>query len=554
MKKNNKISHNLIKGISIKWKILIPLLAIFTLAILIQLNISNNSMRDNLTSQLNQKGVILSKTLSYAIAEPLSLGVIGNIQDQLDSILKAEKEIAYINVIDIFGIIKASTTIDNIDKALGSKELNELVKLTKINTQCNINSQMIHMDIPVSIEEDMEGLVVGYIQLELTMKHMLNAKKSLIVSSYIIFILLLSISIGVFSYIATKTIINPIKIIEHTATEVAQGNLNKQIPIESDDELGYFSKTFNEMVKSLKKTKNELHKHVIELALHRDNLEELVEKRTMELESTNKQLTDSINYAASIQNSILPFDNHLNHCFDDYFIIWNPRDIVGGDFYWFYDANKQIMHNKEDSLIEKSSMFLIGVIDCTGHGVPGALMTMVANSLLNQTIENFCFDNPAYIIKELNRLVRLTLNHDKKDAASDDGMDLGLCLLDHNNNRIIFSGAKSSIFYTNTDSVLELKGDKQSVGYNRSREDFEYTNHEIKMTKGMNIYMISDGYIEQCGGKKNLPYGKNRLKKLLDSISHLPMIKQKAMIEKEINEYIGDEHQADDITVFGFTC
>ncbi|MCG8570762.1 MAG: ATP-binding protein, partial [Spirochaetes bacterium] len=267
-------------------------------------------------------------------------------------------------------------------------------------------------------------------------------------------------------------------------------------------------------------------------------LENKVAERTRELSEKNKQITDSIKYASTIQNSILPHIENLQHYLSDHFIIWQPKDIVGGDYYWF--------HRVDDNRA------LLALIDCTGHGVPGALMCMTSYSILNNVIQHYNHENPAQILQVLNRILKNSLRQNSSNKLIDDGLDMGMCLVDKAEKKIIYAGAKTLLYHCFNHEIEVVKGDKQSIGYQKSNEDYQYTNHEIKIQDGSKFYLASDGIYEQIGGERELPFGKKKWQNLLQQIYSHNMQIQEQNILTEWNSYRENHPQLDDITVFGF--
>ena len=273
------------------------------------------------------------------------------------------------------------------------------------------------------------------------------------------------------------------------------------------------------------------------------SLETKINDRSKELQEKNKHIIESINYAKRIQLSILPNNYLIKECLKEFFILWRPKDIVGGDIYWFskFDEN-----------------YLISVIDCTGHGVPGAFMTMTANSVLNRITGEICFNNPATILNEMNKFVRKTLNQKMSETDSflsnDNGMDMGLCYVMPKENKLIYAGAKIQLYISknNKNEITVIKPDRQTIGYNTSKENFEYTNHEITLTGDETFYLTSDGLTDQKGGEKNIGFSKQQFEKFILENSHKSLIEQKIILETILNNHIGDKKQNDDITVFGF--
>jgi serine phosphatase RsbU (regulator of sigma subunit) len=282
-----------------------------------------------------------------------------------------------------------------------------------------------------------------------------------------------------------------------------------------------------------------------ELQKHREHLEELVKERTSELKDKNEKIMSGIDYAQRLQLSILPREEKICQYVSQYFITWKPSETVGGDFYWFYCV--------EDPVHKCSSKnFLLAVVDCTGHGVPGAFMTMTANSVLNHIAYNICNNDPAKILQELNRIIHHTLNQDTPTALSDDGLDIGLCFVNFDEKKLIYAGAKLSLFYCTGQNIIEIKGNRQSIGYKRSKQDYQYTNHEIQLEGDEVFYITTDGYLHQNGEKDDRKFGKERFKEMIRENHKKPLSMQKEIIETTLVKYMGKEPQRDDITVIGF--
>ncbi len=273
-------------------------------------------------------------------------------------------------------------------------------------------------------------------------------------------------------------------------------------------------------------------------------LEEEVAERTLALNKSlvqvneaTKEIMASLRYAEMIQRSLLPSLDFFKAKIPESFVIWMPRDIVGGDIV-FAD------------FFENGTAG--AVVDCTGHGVPGALMSMIASSGLRKIItDERCFD-PAGILKKLNIFVKNSLQHNSKEILSDDGMDVALIYFDKEVQTITFAGARLPLIYVHDDRLTIIKGDKQSIGYRKSDLNFTYTNHTIEVEEGMTFYMYSDGITDQLGGEKGLMFGTIRLKKLLQEISKENFDRQQEIITETLKEYQGANNRQDDITVIGF--
>jgi serine phosphatase RsbU (regulator of sigma subunit) len=273
-------------------------------------------------------------------------------------------------------------------------------------------------------------------------------------------------------------------------------------------------------------------------------LEEQVTVRTVQYEEANNQLMlqnsrimDSIDYAQRIQKSILPSPGTLQALLPDSFLLWQPRDAVGGDFFW--------LNSYHNTLI-------LAVIDCTGHGVPGAMMTMTVNALFNHIFHEHWNSNPADLMMGLHLELQATLNQDRHDSLSDDGLDMSLYCIDRERGLILFTGARQDAWYSDDGKIVTVKGDRHSIGYRHSFVDFQFTVHELPAVKGEMFYLCTDGYIDQIGGPREFPMGKTKFKKLLTEIHREQPDTQKKRLLEEFERYRGDHEQRDDVTVTGF--
>jgi len=261
---------------------------------------------------------------------------------------------------------------------------------------------------------------------------------------------------------------------------------------------------------------------------------------TMEhLKETQNQLVSSIEYASLIQRSFLPARSELAHLFGDHFLLWSQRDTVGGDSYWY----KQTPQG-----------FFAAVIDCTGHGVPGAFMTLIVHSLFERLDMSTVDGDPAALVGAMNNSIKNALEQHDRKAASDEGMDCSVCFVPAKRGVVRFAGAGSSLFVTRADgTVQEVRGDRCGAGYVRTARDAVFTNHDIPLESGMRWYMASDGFADQIGGEKNLPFGKKRFMALLSRTAVLDCAAQQRALEEAFAGYRGHQPRRDDVTVLGFT-
>ena len=265
-------------------------------------------------------------------------------------------------------------------------------------------------------------------------------------------------------------------------------------------------------------------------------MDEQVQARTVELAEKNRKIIDSIDYAKRLQEAALAPQEELRSVLGEFFVLWKPRDIVGGDFYWV----KRI----------DNATSLFALADCTGHGVPGAFMTIAVNTILNHIVAEG-YTKPSDILAELNRRVKATLHRNDHDQMTDDGLDIGICLLGPKQ-RLIFAGARMQLFIRRENQVKIIAGDKKSIGYRRSRNDLAFTDHEWDVQTDDRFYMTTDGYLDQNGGEKDFSMGKSRFLQIIVENDVQEMSRQKQGFEQALSEYMGSEPQRDDITVVGF--
>ncbi len=253
------------------------------------------------------------------------------------------------------------------------------------------------------------------------------------------------------------------------------------------------------------------------------------QKKIVELK--NLDITDSIVYAKKIQHAIIPDKDGIKDYLPDSFIYYRVKDIVSGDFYWY--------HKKEGGVY-------IAAVDCTGHGVPGALLSMIGLTLLKQTVELQHKKLPGDILSNMQKEIFSFLQR-----GSSDGMDISLCSIDFEKNVLSFAGAMMRMLMVRDGVITEIRGDRHSISRNTSF-DATFSTHHIPYKKGDAFYIFTDGYIDQFGGEKNKKFMFRRFEKMLLDLHHLPMWEQKSKIESIHKSWRGDQEQVDDILVIGF--
>jgi phosphoserine phosphatase RsbU/P len=272
-----------------------------------------------------------------------------------------------------------------------------------------------------------------------------------------------------------------------------------------------------------------------DLKVANQTLEQKVIERTEKIELQNKEITSSIQYASRIQHALLPTKDELRKLLPSNFILSKPRDIVSGDYYW--------LASKDDKII-------IAVSDCTGHGVPGAFMSILGVSFLNEIVNKAVTVRANEILNQLTGQVIKSLHQTGKKDEARDGMEMAICIIDYSKQKLQFSGACRPLYLIRDNELKEFKGDLMPIGI-YEKEDQSFTNIEIFFKKGDIIYLFTDGYVDQFGGPDRKKFRTENLKKLLIEIHNMPMKEQKKSLEKRYEEWRGENDQVDDILMVG---
>jgi serine phosphatase RsbU (regulator of sigma subunit) len=301
----------------------------------------------------------------------------------------------------------------------------------------------------------------------------------------------------------------------------------------------------------------ELNQQNEEITAQRDEItfqRDMVKEQKDIIEEIHLHLSDSINYATRIQNSILPSYKNLEQYVSDFFVLFKPKDKVSGDFYWW-------------TTIENTTV--ITAADCTGHGVPGAFMSMLGISFLREIVQKEYITNTGLILKKLRREIVKSLKQTIVAGSQKDGMDMAIISINHDTNVVQFSGANNPLYIVKSGNLkveskviklykhdelsnfnlYEIKPNKMPIAIYDKMDD--YTTHEIQLQKGDQLYMFSDGYADQFGGKKAKKFKYKPFKNLLLENSNKPMNEQKEILEKTLIEWQGNNEQIDDIVVMG---
>lgn len=265
---------------------------------------------------------------------------------------------------------------------------------------------------------------------------------------------------------------------------------------------------------------------------------EEVEKQKSIIEEKNKDITDSINYARHIQQAIIPSPEKIKEVFHDSFVVFKPKDIVSGDFY---------------TLEKTERCIYLAVVDCTGHGVPGAMLSVFANSSLKNIISDGRFEtNPAGILTELCHHFKNNLHARHQTLVLNDGADIAICILHPGSNKLYFAGAKSDLYQVRQDVLEEFNADRYGISGTNTGAQTEYKNHVIGLKPNDKFYLFTDGFADQFGGPRGKKFKQNRLESLLLTISDKPFAEQGQQLSEEFEKWKGHLEQLDDVTIIGF--
>jgi serine phosphatase RsbU (regulator of sigma subunit) len=334
----------------------------------------------------------------------------------------------------------------------------------------------------------------------------------------------------VVALILSRAVLRPLSALAVASRKIAEGHYGIQIPAARSAELGQLTSAFNAMSATVKSTT--------------DGLEMSVQERTRELTQTNRALQESqdlimesLAYARRIQASILPGAEVLARIVPEHLVFYSPRDMVGGDFYF---------------VRQFAGRFVAAVIDCMGHGVPGAFMSMTVHAVLSHVLDAVCNDDPARIITELDRSLRDTLHRDTSERRLDSGLDIALCVCSPADGTAVFAGAGLPLFVGGGRGVIEVKGDNRRVGYRSPGTSAAWVNHPVPLEPSSILYLVTDGFLDQAGGRQGFGFGRQRFVDMIEGLAPRPLREQEAACRRALGAWQGARPQRDDITMVGF--
>jgi len=324
--------------------------------------------------------------------------------------------------------------------------------------------------------------------------------------------------------------------------------LSSQIAVSIENALLY--KNLEDKVRARTEALNESNEELNQINEELKSTIELVKEQKNEIEESHEKITDSINYAKRIQDAVLPASELFENYFSEYFIFFKPRDVVSGDFYWAKKVNKYIV---------------FAAADCTGHGVPGAFVSMLGISFLNELVRRQEITKASYVLNELRKEIKISLKQSSR-SENKDGMDIALCVINTETNLLQYSGAYNPLYIVRNENVIgkeiiddnrkissnaliTLKANRQPIGVYHKETDF--LNHEIQLYKKDSLYIFSDGFVDQFGGDKGSKFYSKRFKELLLSIQDKKMQEQKKYLSETFDNWKGNLKQLDDVLVVG---
>ncbi len=304
------------------------------------------------------------------------------------------------------------------------------------------------------------------------------------------------------------------------------------VPLSEDDMLGH---ALLKMRDELGQRERVLEMKVLERTEEVVRQKEEVEKQSKKVEELYTNVTDSIKYAKRLQESILPPERRIKELLPDSFVYYRPKDIVSGDFYWFEKVADRVV---------------FAAVDCTGHGVPGAFMSLIGHNGLNQAVKDKARARPSEMLRDLNRIAYEALHKDREEYVVRDGMDMALCSFDPEKRILEYAGANCPLYLVRDNEVLQFTPDKSAIG-SYDLEGTQFTDHRISLMEGDMVYIFSDGYADQFVGDRGKKFLYRRFRELLVSIAKEPTHLQRDQLQDAFMGWRGNHEQVDDILVIG---
>ncbi len=499
-----------------------------------------------------KQGVIVSRVLISRMYEIFSRDLDGQIFEKSGiDVMDEELKLLYSNY-NPEGVLKqkyANTEVIDFFRKNNKRfyQSGEKVYFTAVS-QGYLNHKGNHWRVIISLPAD-----IAFMQIS-------DLQNQMLITMFAILVLAILLALAF-----AKIISSPIVLLSKAAESLGAGQDDVNFSIDSSDEIGLLAESLKKMAKNLKNTIEEQKllneklnssnddlalkvKQTEEQKLHIEEQTVLLQNALEEIKRTTRAMTDSIKYAERIQRSMLPEKELRDEAFQQSFILFLPRDIVSGDFYWF-DA---VQSNGKN-------YFIVAAADCTGHGVPGGFMALLGANLLNTIVNIEKIVTPELVLNELNKEIKRALHQETHGENIRDGMEIALCTIDYELQKICFAGAGRPFVRFRKGEMTLIEANHYTVGgvdtfLQKRKLTFQgFTGETIDFEHGDNIYLFSDGFKDQFGGENNRKYSQKRFLEKLTAIQNFSMREQKREMENEFFEWKGENKQTDDILVLGFT-
>ncbi len=378
--------------------------------------------------------------------------------------------------------------------------------------------------VSVPIVERSRQVELGTLELWFSTAELRSGVRTDALAGFAAFLLLL-LTFSIVSHISVdRLVLRPLRRLLDAMGQVRDKSW-VSIPSQRRDELGEAFRAFNDMVQGLR-SGDEARRLLDELA-----------RTHSELEQANGRIWESIHYALTIQQGILPPKQALAGAVSELAVEWQPLQVVGGDYYW---------------LERRGDRALAFIADCTGHGVPGAFMTLVVATEFKQVLDQLPWESPAAILEELDRRVRSRLRKNDKDTLHDDGLDAGLCIIDYARGRLSFAGASLPLLYNDGTGIRTIRGDRASLGYQHHPPRRALSEHHIEAGAGTSFYLFTDGVPDHMDAGKRQLFGRSRVARTLEACAERSLPEQLTELLRVLEEYRGAEPRRDDLAMLAF--
>ena len=497
---------------------------------------------------LIERGKTTTTTLAQHVENELASFNFSGIHQTITDIVASQDDLKYAIVMDVSGVAYEHTLRPEL---LQSELTSDRDRLALQQTEISVfeydeaDGGVIEIISPIQFSTEPWGvlrLVFTLRQLEQEIRaseeQIYQETRRMIWRASLTSLGFIGIAMCIIVVVSTR-LSRPLIHLTQAARSLSKGNFSISISqgMVSQDEIGVLTASFVEMSQELKASYQQLEEYS-------HTLEQKVAERTRELheslrhvEAANQKIMESIEYAKLIQHALLPNWEEFQARFPQSFLLWQPRDVVGGDMFFAEFSGDR---------------GLLAVLDCTGHGVPGAFMTMIASSTLSRIVRDEKCCNPAEALQRLNTVIKHVLHQNHASKLSDNGLDAAMCCIDFTARTLLFAGAKLSLFKVSGSEIEMVKGDRQSIGYKRSPEQFAFTNHQIAYHRDANFYIATDGYFDQIGQETGARFGTQRFKALLEAQRLRPFDEQREAFIHAFETYRGQRTRLDDVTVLGF--